>query len=279
MKNFLFSLFALLLAVAPFSSQASNPTSITDNAEYRKFCLLAATNDELFEQFKRAPIFIRLMPHVSLHLGKECLKLIYRKYPHLLSSMDKFRENDSIGNPITHEHGKFGLFSSANLRYIKIAGEIEALFGPLSGKRIIEIGGGFGGQCKILADLFDYKSYTLIDLPEPLLLAEKYLECLGIRKTIFSTLEELNKEEEYDLVISNYAFSECRRHIQKEYLEKVIKKSHCGYMLCNQRTSKNETHSPKELVAILRSYGFKVTILDEAPKSSRKNYLLIWKGR
>jgi hypothetical protein len=55
-----------------------------------------------------------------------------------------------------------------------------------------------------------------------------------------SELPSINSPEPiYDLVISNYAFSEFNRELQNEYLEKVILKSRSGYLLMNNGKTVN----------------------------------------
>jgi hypothetical protein len=46
-----------------------------------------------------------------------------------------------------------------------------------------------------------------------------------VRNIICSTLDELDKKNQYDLVISNYAFSEITRGLQDDYIDKVTRKS------------------------------------------------------
>lgn len=89
--------------------------------------------------------------------------------------------------------------------------------------RIVEIGVGYGGQCKIISDLYEFESYTLVDLPSCLPLAKKYLDHFEVRNIICSTLDELDKKNQYDLVISNYAFSEITRGLQDDYIDKVTR--------------------------------------------------------
>lgn len=77
--------------------------------------------------------------------------------------------------------------------------------------------------------------YTLYDLPEALGLAERYLgnyeEC---RNNIrYADGGHIYFEDNYDLVISEYAFCELRREVQDMYIEKVILKSRRGYFTWN----------------------------------------------
>ena len=100
---------------------------------------------------------------------------------------------------------------------------------------IAEIGIGYGGQCRIIKNKFPHVKYTLFDLPEVLGLAEKFLtnfeEC---RNNIYYVDgNHIYNTEKYDLIISNYAFSELTREIQEMYFEKVIKNSERVYITWN----------------------------------------------
>lgn len=98
-------------------------------------------------------------------------------------------------------------------------------FGSLDGMRICEIGGGYGGQAKAILDVYKPASYRIIDLLEVCKLQSRYL--LG---TIV-TPSPLLYNEDYDLVISNYALSEIPDN--KLYIDEVVKRSKHGYITCN----------------------------------------------
>ena len=70
--------------------------------------------------------------------------------------------------------------SATTARYIKNLSDLINLFGSLDGMRIAEIGGGYGGLCKIISDQFELDSYTLFDLPDCLDLSKKFLDNFGI---------------------------------------------------------------------------------------------------
>lgn len=269
-----------LIFLECFSNEIAAPkTSITDIETYRNLCKRAAEDDQIFESFKRDPILIDIMQHVSYEQGILCLSVIKNKYPHLLPLLDSFRANDAIGLPITYEYDDVGCFSPTNLRYIKIAGDIEEQFSDRPISTIFEIGGGYGGQCKILCDFMNPMKYTIVDLPEPLALAKRHCCTIGLQQVDFVTMKQIDSLKSYDLVISNYAFSECNLEIQKMYLEKVIKNSKAGYMICNI-IPYFETEKPferNELVNILSGYGFQVKVLPETPLTAPNNYLLIWR--
>ena len=83
---------------------------------------------------------------------------------------------------------------------------------------IIEMGSRDGRQCKILADLTGFASYTIIDLPENLALAKKYLSSFSMQNVHFIENKNLSQIGSYDLVIS-HAFSEV---VQQECLDCII---------------------------------------------------------
>ncbi len=142
---------------------------------------------------------------------------------------------------------------------------------------IIEIGAGYGGQCKIISDVFCSASYTIIDLDTVLPLAKKYLAKLNIENVIYMTPQQINKDKEFDLVISNYAFSECARHTQDEYIEKILSKSTRGYLTCNyDGTSSLKVPYNKEELHRILSKKHPIQIVDEKPKTGKFNFVIVW---
>ena len=49
----------------------------------------------------------------------------------------------------------------------------------------------------------------------------------------FATIDTINSNNNYDLIISNYAFSELPKNMQLDAINKIINKSKRGYMLVN----------------------------------------------
>ena len=85
-------------------------------------------------------------------------------------------------------------------------------------------------------------------------------------------MNELDKRN-YDLVISNFAFSELPRAIQNVYLKKVISKAPKGYITYNEITPKEyQSYKANELVDII--HGSK--ILKEEPLTHPKNCVIVW---
>jgi hypothetical protein len=214
---------------------------------------------------------------VPVELGAEYAFYIEAYYPHLLKHMHKFITNDNVGNPIKYNYSVLGKpISSVTVRYIKILGDLLELFGDLKEMDIVEIGAGYGGQCKIIHDYCKPKSYTIIDLHEANKLSEKYLRHFGIKDVKCKTPDDVLKES-YSLCISNYAFAEFDRQYQDLYAEKVISKSDRGYMICNffgkYRIKERPDGMSKEEISKLKITG---KVLSEDPQSIEGNFLYVW---
>ncbi len=85
------------------------------------------------------------------------------------------------------------------------------------------------------------------------------------------------KSKPYDLTISNYAFSELPYEVQKEYLEKILKKSKRGYMIMNSgRTNFSGRSTGKMTLKELNREIPTLEVREEYPKTGPDNYVLIW---
>ena len=193
--------------------------------------------------------------------------------PALAQSMERFRANDLVGGPLLYSFEGLGLFSPTTLRYVKVLGDLQRLFGPLDGMRVHEIGVGYGGQCRVIQAAEVLRSYTLIDLQPALALAQRYLEHFPLAAPIdLVPMNEL-KPVCTDLVISNYAFSELRREVQDLYLQRIISKAARGYMILNQINPETyNSYSCQELLAAIPGSR----LVEEVPLSFPGNALLIW---
>lgn len=253
---------------------SSSRSSISDCQSYKETCLYASSH---IDDFKKNPEYNKILEHLTYDDGLAYLTCISSNYPFLLSKIEGIKKNDSLGNPTVYDYPQVGTISPTTLRYVKIAGDIIRHFGNLERYRILEIGGGYGGQALILNQLFSLKRYFLIDLPEALHLQAKYLSHFGVPyKTI--QCDSLSSVANYDLVISNYAFSECEEAVQKLYLEKVISKAQKGYMICNQLAEYTGVRGLQKetLVEELSKLGFKVVLLEEEPLTFEGNFVLVF---
>lgn len=255
---------------------AREKTSASEDQGYLAVCRLAARCDSVFKVFKRNRHYRAVLEHVSDEQGREYLKVIKEKDKELLNYVSKFQQNDLQGSPIAFDYD-IGRFSPTTLRYVKVLADLKNIFGDLSGLNICEIGAGYGGQCKIISDVFNVASYTIIDLETVIPLIRKYLERLGVRNVVYLTQDKITEGIEFDLVVSNYAFSECIRRVQDHYLDKILKKAQRGYLTCNYdgTTSETSPYNKEEIVERLSKKHI-VRILDETPKTAPMNFILVW---
>ncbi|PIS09354.1 putative sugar O-methyltransferase [Candidatus Beckwithbacteria bacterium CG10_big_fil_rev_8_21_14_0_10_34_10] len=259
-------------------------TSVSDRKSYAEICTLASKNDAVFKNFKRHKDYQRVLEHVTQKQGQAYLNVIKSENKNLLKHISKFQENDQLGNPLTFSYKinkKNTTLSPTTLRYVKVLSDLKNIFSTLNNFEIIEIGGGYGGQGKIISSVFKFKSYTMVDLVTVLPLARKYLRMLKVKNVFFLKPSKIPAKKIYDLVISNYAFSECGKEIQNEYIDKVLKTTKKGYITYNyQNESKNKYHpvspySKKEIIRILSKYH-QLKILPERPKTGSANFIIVW---
>jgi putative sugar O-methyltransferase len=206
--------------------------SISDTHNYKSACRNAASNESSFSTFKTNREYNGILEHVSVEQGELYLNYIKNNFSDFESHLENFKKNDFFGGSKLHKY-EVGLISPSTLRYIKVLSDLKNLFGDLTNKKIIEIGVGYGGQCLVLSQYYTPSEYALVDLDEALMLTDKYLDKNQVNRRIINidSLKDLN--EEFDLVISNYAYSELNKDLQDLYYEKIIKKSKNGYFTLN----------------------------------------------
>ena len=89
--------------------------------------------------------------------------------------------------------------------------------------------------------------------------------------------------QSFDLVISNYAFSELPRNLQEIYMNKVILNSRCGYLTMNtglvkksekitSSENKLRRYTSDELVKIIHG----ARLIREVPLTPPNNYIIVW---
>jgi hypothetical protein len=117
-------------------------------------------------------------------------------------------------------------------------------------------------------------SYTLVDLEEPLQLARKFLERSGHTNGPTFLPPDLVSKAEYDLCISNYAFSELGRKIQSSYAKSLVNTSIRGYLTCNfvSFVQGIDSWPKKKLEGLHRGTHW----LPEEPLTFEGNAILVW---
>jgi putative sugar O-methyltransferase len=252
--------------------RVKSKTSISDNGSYPSFCLEASRDKNIFLNFRRNKIYNEILEHVTEQEGLVYVSEIKRQSDRL-KNIELFKENDLYGNPIKKSYSGIGEISPTTLRYIKVLTDLEVMLGSLNNLKIVEIGVGYGGQCRIINSVFNPTSYTLIDLKPVLNLAKTYLGNYNIPSTIEYKVMENLKIQDYDLIISNYAFTELPKNIQDVYLKKVILKSKKGYITYNDINPPEFNSYKKEaLLNIIPNSK----ISEEVPLTSEKNCIITW---
>ena len=197
---------------------------------YLSACRAAAQGSDFFKNFKSHPAYRHVLEHVSFEEGQKYLDQIH--LDNFFDKLDEVKENDSIGTPVTCEYEKIGNISPTTVRYLKNTSDIAKRLGT-SFDSIVEIGGGYGGLCKVLSSFVKFEQYLLLDLEECNMLSRKYLSLFDIPTMSYRAEEIVDVEDNFDLLISNYALSECDRETQMMYIERFVKKSDKFYIMHN----------------------------------------------
>ena len=234
-------------------------------------CKEALDNDNIFNNFKSNHRFTPILEHTTFEFGATYLNLIRSEFSDMLDMVnwDKIGENDLIGNTQKFKFdGLDGEYSPSTIAYVYkgmcILNELVK-FGLLE-PTLLEIGGGYGGQCKILFDLqeifgVNIKQYTIIDLKYVSRLQQKYLTKLGysdkIKYVEFEEILDSDVTFSDDYLISIYALGEFFRDLQDFYIDKIKDIQHY-YIIWNSLN--------------IHEHFFRgSTVIDEKPKTGRFN--------
>jgi hypothetical protein len=235
-----------------------------DFGHYQNMCLATASAEKLFAEFRNEKTFRDMYEHVTYEEGLIYIEEIKKIYPAILNVHMLF-VNDRVGSPIKYYYDEIGFeVAPTTLRYIKVLTDLIKLYGSLSDLDIVEIGAGYGGQCRIIHEMFNPNSYTIIDVPEAIKLTERYLKEFAVYpKAQF---------DHYDLFISNYAFTEISRKYQDLYIEKFINKSDRGYVTCNFYQVPGDMLTFNEILKLKDNFK----IMEEIPQTASDNFIYLW---
>jgi hypothetical protein len=194
-------------------------------------------NDEdKFNNFRKDNKYLSIVGTDSFNksIGDSFFKEIKKRFPGILRLMEPLIECDDIGNPIRYEF-ECGVCSITLLRYMHVLGSIDALFGGVHSKNIVEIGGGWGGQRNVFAVCYNSEiNYTIIDLPEPKKLIDKVQSKILKREDRFPCVTpDTIPNQKWDLVISEYCLSELTDEGIDFYFDKIVSKSQNCYFTMN----------------------------------------------
>lgn len=208
-------------------------------ANYLDLCRKYVEDENAFKQFRRSGLGGILEGGAKI-VGEFSLERMTKlsRLSRLKDLVDEARKNDRIGGPIIYKFDDLPECSSSTLQYLDNAFDIQDLLNGTQIRNITEIGGGFGGLCRILSTCVPFETYTIIDQPEPLKLAEKYLshypELAGRTRFISCfNLEDIRQLPSQDLLIACSSMSELDPGIQDFYSNSLILNSTFAYLVYN----------------------------------------------
>ena len=249
--------------------------SVSDNGLYLMAVEEALNDKKKFKKFKSNIFYKDILEHVNYSQGLEYLNIIKRD-SNLLNNIEKFLINDEIGSPKKYYYDELKTkISPTTLRYIKVASDIKKIFKDKI-TNIVEIGCGYGGQYLILDQVMKINQYILMDLYDVNKLIEKYLENHLLNSSYETkTINQLQSNKQFDLVISNYAFSELPTQTQISYIKKILSNSKNGYLTMNSG-KKNSTFKKHLSIEEIKNYIKDIKILEEEPNTNEENYIIVW---
>jgi putative sugar O-methyltransferase len=236
--------------------------------KYSEACLNAAQDESVFKKFRRDPVITQVMEFHYEQIGKEYLEAIKRDNPDLIKYLNRFNSSDRFGSPLVYKYEGV-MISPSTLRYVKVMSDLIKYFGDINRFKIAEIGSGYGGQCKVIKDIFNV-DYHCIDLSEVNLLAIQFLVKNNKGNIRFSSWDQLMKEN-YDLLISVGAFTEMNREIQDYYREMIINGSKRGYIIGNVVLNPNNCYQMDDYKQMKDAI-----FTSEEPNTHPDNFVMYW---
>lgn len=174
-------------------------------AQYRAACKLASIDDNAFANFRNDPHIACVIENTTKEWSDKAL--------------------DTMG------------MTPTMIRYWYTLHLLETLLSPklLWDSSIIEIGGGYGGQCKVIDQQYPYARFTIFDLSEVAELQKRFLDPHGVS---FEHYDKPVVIEPATICISWCAWSELSYDLRVEYAEKVISK--CDHFFICSNYNKQE---------------------------------------
>jgi putative sugar O-methyltransferase len=246
--------------------------------KYINFCKNSVNDGMVYDGFRSSPDFTNVIVSGDEWQGIAYVDKIIKEYRYVLKNIEKLRKNDSIGHPKMYNFENIGMFSPLTLRHINSYCEIKKEFGGFENKNIIEIGSSYGGLCNIINILSnnEYKTYTLVDIPEVLEFSKKFLKDLNIdmTKLYFMTMSDVEynfeNNKNYDLLISEFTISEMNSEMVSFYFNNVTQYCKNAYLAMNIWDSVNKKIFKKALKKLFQAVYEK----NEYPVGEWPNYLL-----
>jgi hypothetical protein len=123
--------------------------------------------------------------------------------------------------------------------------------------------------------LLKYEHATLFDLPFVNRLIKRYLNYTLLDGAYEATTINEKLPLNYDLVISNYAFSELPAALQRMYIKKVLAPAQRGYLTMNSGIG-GALDDGKLSLEKLKDLLPPFECLEEEPLTYPYNYIIVW---
>jgi len=263
------------LRIKKIFSQNEEFRSDSENGYYLSVVKKSIEKEKHFNRFKKNIIYREILEHVSFADGQRYLSILEKRDDILEKALKTVLISDDLGGPVKYFYDGYSYpLSPTTLRYCKVASDLRHLFGNHLGK-VAEIGCGYGGQALVNDQLLEVESAFLFDLPLVNQLIEKYLDSFlfhGSYKT--GVINHVNNMS-FDLVISNYAFSEMPARLQLIYAKKIMAESKSGYLTMNSGLGGLRS-AGKLSVSELRSILPEFYLFEEEPITSPDNFIIAW---
>jgi hypothetical protein len=203
------------------------------------------------KNFKVNPVFNEILEHIGTQSQEFGLKW-YKKIIEidLLSTeniLHLINLNDRYGGTTTYKISsdipncspntlKYIYYALLTVIHIKITG--------IDNFDFVEVGGGYGGQCLIIQEVFkilniNINKYILIDLPNVVQFQEKYITANGlVEKCVFLTSENYHnyKFNDNSYLFSCYSLSEVYITIRHNYFKNILPHIVHGFIVWNNST-------------------------------------------
>lgn len=194
----------------------------------------------LFENFRRDPDYGKILSGDVEIIGHHAIANI-RELEGLntfKSNQEEIRRNDSVGNPKIYYYPDFGEINPSTLMYFYNTLVVKNIVGSFVPKRVVEIGAGYGGLCRLLYSMHGFEEYNIIDLPDVVELAHNYLKNFPelnekINYISCNDLKRILDIKKPDLVIANSSLAELNYDTQSFYTANIFKFTKYAYVIWN----------------------------------------------
>lgn len=248
-------------------------SSISDTDSYLALANSAVQNTDVFEKFRSNIEYRKILEHVTKSNGSKYLDWLSKNSINVNQLLNQVASVDITGGPLRYKFGSGVMCSPTTLRYLKVYFEIKGLFQPKNLHKIVEIGGGFGGQAAVFGKLSEFERYTIYDLPEVIALQKVFLKSAEVGGNFEFQDGRTPIKIESDLVVSNYALSEMNRSLQLQYIENVLRTAKSGYLTWNLISEKKlDGLSVVEVCEMIEG----TSVQAEDPLTDDGNVIIIW---